>query len=131
MITIAITEKFESAHFLPHVPPGHKCGRMHGHSYSVTLRISGRLRADKGWIVDFAEVRRALQPILKRLDHHLLNEIDGLDNPTSELLACWIADHMRGPVEDLGATLVAVVVSETDGSEVAYTLPPPPKAGDT
>jgi 6-pyruvoyltetrahydropterin/6-carboxytetrahydropterin synthase len=81
---------FEAAHRLPHVPPGHKCARLHGHTFSVEIRIRGEVGTDSGWVRDFADIQSAFQPLLERLDHTCLNEIEGLENPTSENLACWI-----------------------------------------
>ncbi len=78
---------FESAHRLPHVPEGHKCGRLHGHSFHVTVFVDGPVKERMGWVVDFADIKRLCGPILDRLDHRFLNEIEGLENPTSENLA--------------------------------------------
>ncbi|HEU4653444.1 MAG TPA: 6-carboxytetrahydropterin synthase QueD, partial [Steroidobacteraceae bacterium] len=80
----------EAAHRLPNVPAGHKCSRLHGHSFRIELRLSGSVDSKSGWVMDFADVRAAFQPIYDRLDHHYLNEISGLENPTSENLARWI-----------------------------------------
>src|SRR5204863_9335797 len=79
--------RFEAAHFLPKVPAGHKCARMHGHSYLVEVAIEGEVDADRGWLMDFAEIDEHVMPLVRQLDHQVLNEIDGLANPTSELLA--------------------------------------------
>ncbi|NOY94405.1 MAG: 6-carboxytetrahydropterin synthase QueD [Deltaproteobacteria bacterium] len=101
--------RFEAAHRLPMVPAGHKCGRMHGHSFLVTVVVGGEVDPVLGWIVDFAEIDEAIRPLRERLDHHTLNDIPGLENPTSELLAAWIMDHLalsRGRV-------TAVEVHET------------------
>ena len=84
------TYHFEAAHFLPCVPSGHKCARVHGHSYVIEVTIEGVIDDDKGWVMDFADIDTAVRPLIKRLDHQLLNEIDGLTNPTSELLAAWL-----------------------------------------
>ncbi|MDS0748290.1 6-carboxytetrahydropterin synthase QueD, partial [Escherichia coli] len=78
---------FEAAHRLPHVPEGHKCGRLHGHSFMVRLEITGEVDPHTGWIIDFAELKAAFKPTYERLDHHYLNDIPGLENPTSEVLA--------------------------------------------
>lgn len=82
--------RFEAAHFLPNVPDGHKCRRMHGHSFRGEVAVRGEIDPHTGWLIDFADLKRAIDPIIARLDHYLLNDIDGLDNPTSELLAVWI-----------------------------------------
>lgn len=81
---------FEAAHLLPNVPDGHKCGRLHGHSFEVTLYVEGAVDDHTGWVVDFADIKAAFKPILNRLDHYYLNDIDGLENPTSENIARWI-----------------------------------------
>lgn len=81
---------FEAAHLLPNVPEGHKCRRLHGHSYRVRVYVEGELDPTLGWVVDFADIRQACEPIRQQLDHYYLNEIEGLENPTAEVLAKWI-----------------------------------------
>jgi 6-pyruvoyl tetrahydropterin synthase/QueD family protein len=81
---------FESAHRLPHVPPGHKCGRLHGHSFRVEIVVAGAVDSHLGWVLDFVDLKEAFRPIQEELDHNYLNDIDGLSNPTSENLARWI-----------------------------------------
>ncbi len=81
---------FEAAHRLPNAPPGHKCGRLHGHSFRVELVCEGPVDAEAGWLIDFGEIKRVFGPCLEQLDHRYLNEVDGLDNPTAENLARWI-----------------------------------------
>ncbi|EPF5870887.1 6-carboxytetrahydropterin synthase QueD [Morganella morganii] len=98
--------QFEAAHHLPHVPEGHKCGRLHGHSFLVRLELSGEVDAYTGWLIDFAEVKQAFKPIYDRLDHHYLNEIPGLENPTSEVLAEWIWQQTKPLLPMLSAVLV-------------------------
>jgi len=85
---------FEAAHRLPHVPEGHKCARLHGHSFRVRLTVGGDLDPRLGWVMDFSDIKSAFKPLLERLDHHYLNEIEGLDNPTSERIAVWIWDRL-------------------------------------
>lgn len=89
--------RLEAAHRLPHVPPDHKCARLHGHSFSITVTVGGEVDPKLGWIVDFAELDRAFQPIHAALDHRYLNEVEGLDNPTSENLARWILQRLKLP----------------------------------
>jgi 6-pyruvoyltetrahydropterin/6-carboxytetrahydropterin synthase len=86
---------FEAAHRLPNVPEDHKCHRLHGHSFRVRVYVGGDLDPDLGWVMDFADIKRAASPLLKRLDHYYLNEIDGLENPTSEVLAKWIWERLK------------------------------------
>ena len=93
---------FEAAHRLPNVPDGHKCGRLHGHSFRVALHVAGPVEPESGWLMDFADLKERFQPLYDRLDHNYLNEIDGLENPTSENIARWIWDE---PQADRPATL--------------------------
>ena len=86
---------FEAAHHLPNVPEGHKCGRLHGHSFLVRLYLTGEVDPHTGWLIDFSEVKSIFNPIYDQLDHHYLNEIEGLENPTSEVLAKWIWDKVK------------------------------------
>ena len=86
--------KFEAAHRLPRVPEGHKCARLHGHSFKVEINIVGPVDPHTGWLIDFGELHEIWRPISDRLDHHYLNEIPGLENPTSEVLAKWIWDEL-------------------------------------
>ena len=86
---------FEAAHRLPNLPAEHKCSRLHGHSFRIVIHVSGDLDVDKGWVMDFADVKAAFAPILDQLDHHYLNDIDGLDNPTSEVIAKWVWERLH------------------------------------
>ncbi|HJL75363.1 MAG: 6-carboxytetrahydropterin synthase QueD [Candidatus Marinimicrobia bacterium] len=99
---------FDSAHYLPNLPDGHKCKRMHGHTFYVKIYIDGPIDSKIGWIMDFAEIKEIFNPILKQLDHRILNDIEGLENPTSENLAIWIWDKIK-PLLPL---LSQVIVSE-------------------
>ena len=81
---------FEAAHRLPNVPAGHKCARLHGHSFQVRVNVDGAVGAKTGWVMDFAELKTAFAPVYDQLDHRYLNDIEGLENPTSENLARWI-----------------------------------------
>jgi 6-pyruvoyltetrahydropterin/6-carboxytetrahydropterin synthase len=86
---------FEAAHRLPHVPKGHKCERLHGHSFRARVFVRGPLDERLGWVLDFADVKAAFKPLREQLDHNYLNEIAGLENPTSEVLARWIFDRLE------------------------------------
>ncbi len=86
---------FESAHFLPKVPPGHKCGRLHGHSFRCEIEVTGEVDSETGWVMDFADIKKAFKPVELVLDHHYLNEIPGLENPTSEIICKWIWDQLK------------------------------------
>ena len=109
----------EAAHRLPHVPEGHQCARLHGHSFRIELHVSGEPGPDTGWVMDFADIKAAFKPLYEQLDHHYLNEIDGLDNPTSERLAMWIWARLK-PALPL---LSEVVVHETCTSGCRYLGP--------
>ena len=85
---------FEAAHKLPRVPEGHKCGRLHGHSYKVRVYVSGDVDAYRGWVIDFDEIKKAWKPLGEILDHNYLNNIKGLENPTCEVLAEFIFNNM-------------------------------------
>lgn len=108
---------FEAAHRLPHVSPGHKCGRLHGHSFKVEIYVSGPVGEDTGWVQDFADIKTAFTPYYEKLDHNYLNEIEGLDNPTSENLALWVWDRLK-PILPM---MSKVVVRETCTSGVIFT----------
>ncbi len=110
---------FEAAHRLPHAPEGHKCARLHGHSYQVTVRVEGPVDPEAGWVVDFAELSSAMAPLLDVLDHHYLNEVDGLDNPTSEVLAMWLWERLAPTL----AGLSQVEVRETCTAGCSYGGP--------
>lgn len=96
---------FEAAHRLPNVPEGHKCARLHGHSYRVEIHVAGEVPEATGWVMDFGDIKEAFAPVLAQLDHYYLNEVKGLENPTSEVLARWIWDQLL-PVLPLSAVLV-------------------------
>lgn len=104
---------FESAHRLPFTPEGHKCARLHGHSFRVRVHVTGEVDPRTGWIMDFADLREAFEPLRVRLDHYYLNEIEGLENPTSEVLAAWIWDRLVTTLPAL--SLVEVMETCTSG----------------
>lgn len=99
----------EAAHRLPNVPADHKCARLHGHSFVIELRVVGEVDQQTGWVIDFTDISTAFKPLYEMLDHHYLNELDGLDNPTSENLARWIWDRTK----PLLSGLSCVTVKET------------------
>lgn len=109
----------EAAHRLPHVPAGHKCARLHGHSFRIEIHVEGAVGAGSGWVMDFAEIKAAFRPLYDRLDHHYLNEIEGLENPTSEILAMWIWDRLKPSLP----LLSQVTVHETCTSGCRYRGP--------
>ncbi|GAA3036212.1 6-carboxytetrahydropterin synthase QueD [Actinokineospora globicatena] len=106
---------FEAAHRLPNVPEGHKCARLHGHSYRVVVAVSGPLDPVAGWVMDFGDLKAAVKPVIAELDHYYLNEIPGLENPTSEVLAEWLWGRLSGALP-----LSAITVRETCTSGCTY-----------
>jgi 6-pyruvoyltetrahydropterin/6-carboxytetrahydropterin synthase len=106
----------EAAHRLPNVPVGHKCARLHGHSFRIEIHVRGPVEKEAGWVMDFADIKTVFNPIFDQLDHHYLNEIDGLSNPTSENLARWIWHnlHPKLPI------LYKIVVRETCTAGCVY-----------
>ena len=98
--------RFEAAHLLPNVPDGHKCGRLHGHSFLVEIEVEGPVEEEPGWVLDFADIKAAFAPILDQLDHYYLNEIEGLENPTSENLARWIWQRLSLELPQLNSIRV-------------------------
>jgi 6-pyruvoyltetrahydropterin/6-carboxytetrahydropterin synthase len=107
---------FEAAHRLPNVSEGHKCARLHGHSYLAAVHVAGPVGQDTGWVRDFGDIKAAFKPLEEQLDHHYLNEIPGLENPTSEVLAKWIWDRLVGELPNL----TEVRVRETCTSGCIY-----------
>lgn len=107
---------FEAAHFLPHVPEGHKCGRLHGHSFLVRVYVEGPIGERTGWVMDYADIKTVTKPIIDRLDHYFLNEIEGLENPTSENLARWIWRYLKPSLP----LLSMVEIKETCSSGCRY-----------
>lgn len=114
MVTITKTYRFESAHFLPKVPDGHRCGRVHGHNYRVDVSVSGE-PDERGWVIDFYELDQLMKPIIAALDHRCLNDIMGLENPTCEILCHWIWLRLNIP------DLERVEVWENEEARCSYS----------
>ncbi|WP_218079852.1 6-carboxytetrahydropterin synthase QueD [Anthocerotibacter panamensis] len=111
---------FEAAHALPMVPEGHPCARIHGHSYRVEIALKGALDPHMGWVMDYGVISEVLKPIIdKELDHRLLNEVPGLENPTSELLALWLWHRVFARLPQLHR----ITVAETCSSQCNYYGP--------
>ncbi|HAB16406.1 MAG TPA: 6-carboxytetrahydropterin synthase QueD [Verrucomicrobiales bacterium] len=110
------TFQFEAAHRLPNVAPGHTCARLHGHSFVVEVVVEGPLDPKLGWVMDYADIKAAFEPLFVQLDHNYLNELPGLDNPTSELLAQWIWDRLKPGLP----MLVEIGVAETCTARCVY-----------
>jgi len=110
------TFRFEAAHELPNAPDGHKCRRLHGHSYRVDVHVTGQVDPDIGWVTDFSEIKAAVEPIIASIDHRYLNEMPGLENCTAELIAKYLWDRLAQSL----AGLSAIAVWESDNSRCIY-----------
>jgi len=108
---------FESAHKLPNVPKGHKCARLHGHSFKTRIYISGEVSPHAGWIMDFGDLKAASKPLYQQPDHNYLNDIEGLENPTSENLAIWIWQRLKPSLPQLSK----IEIKETCTSGCIYS----------
>ena len=107
---------FEAAHRLPLLPEGHKCHRLHGHSFQVDIAVAGETDPRMGWLIDYAELSRLFKPLWEQLDHRYLNEVEGLENPTSEVIAHWIWHRLKPQLPILSE----VVVAETCTARCVY-----------
>ncbi len=110
--------QIESARFLPKLPSEHPCSRMHGHSFILIFTFHGHLNPETGWVQDYHEISDILKPLLNQLDHHVLNEVPGLTNPTSEMLALWLFERAQKVLPDL----VRVTVKETPTTECSFPI---------
>ena len=109
LVRLTKTFGFEAAHWLPTFAEGHKCRRMHGHSFRVEIAVEGEVAAERGYLMDYGDLERVIEPIREQLDHRCLNDIDGLENPTSEVLAAWLWKRLQPNLP----MLVEIVVQET------------------
>lgn len=116
MITIYKQFTFDAAHYLPHVPEDHKCRNLHGHTYLLTVYIEDGVKTPEGWVLDFAEMKQLIKPIIGQLDHTLLNDVPGLANPTAELLAVWLWNKLKLVLPQLKR----IELKETPESGVIY-----------
>ena len=107
---------FDSAHFLPHIPKENKCSRVHGHTYTLRVYIKGNPTKEQGWIMDFKELKNCVSPIIEKLDHQLLNDIPGLENPTAENITIWFWQNLQ-PILPL---LSRIELKETATTGVIY-----------
>jgi 6-pyruvoyltetrahydropterin/6-carboxytetrahydropterin synthase len=115
-VRLTKTFRFEAAHELPTFPLEHKCRRLHGHSFRFDVVVEGEVDPAKGYLVDYADIKKAAEPLVKRLDHYYLNDIEGLSNPTSEVLAEWIYERLKPSLP----LLASIVVHETCTSTCEY-----------
>ena len=111
------TFDFEAAHWLPTFPEGHKCRRLHGHSFRVDVVVEGDADPDEGYLIDYGDIKRVIEPLRERLDHYCLNDIEGLENPTSEMIAVWLWERLKPELPMLSE----VVVHETCTSRCHYS----------
>ncbi|HEY8782230.1 MAG TPA: 6-carboxytetrahydropterin synthase QueD [Mucilaginibacter sp.] len=107
---------FDSAHFLPNVSDSHKCKQLHGHTYHLTIYAEGEVLEKEGWVLDFSDLKSVVNPIIDRIDHKLLNDIAGLENPTTEILAIWLWKQIK----PLMHPLKRIELKETTSSGVIY-----------
>lgn len=107
---------FDSAHFLPNVPDGHKCKEIHGHTYKLTVYFKGPLDPVLNWVIDFGDIKRVVKPIVDEIDHKLLNDIPGLENPTCEAIAIWLWDRIKPDLPKLSR----IELNETPTSGTVY-----------
>jgi 6-pyruvoyltetrahydropterin/6-carboxytetrahydropterin synthase len=106
-IELRKTFQFEAAHLLPRLPETHKCRRLHGHSFQTEIVVAGEADPDFGWLIDYADISEAFRPLWEQLDHRYLNEIPGLENPTSENIAVWIWERLKPALPPLKEVMVA------------------------
>jgi 6-pyruvoyltetrahydropterin/6-carboxytetrahydropterin synthase len=115
-VRLSKTFRFEAAHDLPTFPPDHKCRRLHGHSFRFDVIVQGEVEESCGYLIDYGDIKKAVDPLVKRLDHYYLNEIEGLSNPTSENLARWLWDRLKPALPQLSS----IIVHETCTSTCEY-----------
>ena len=115
-ITLTKSFTFDAAHWLPTFPEGHKCRRMHGHTFRAEVVVRGEVDPQTGYLVDYGELKAAIKPVEDQLDHHVLNDVPGLANPTSENLSRWVYDQLKESLPPL----LAVRVYETATSSAEY-----------
>lgn len=116
IVELSKTFRFEAAHCLSRVPDTHKCRAMHGHSYKVVVTVRGPLEPQAGWYRDFADISRSVKPLVEELDHKVMNDIEGLDNPTAEMMAVWFWERLRADLPGL----FEIEVHETESSRCRY-----------
>ena len=113
------TLRFDAAHRLTGVPPTHKCSAMHGHGFEIEVHLKGEVDPQTGFVMDFGDLAKACDPVLTQLDHAILNEIEGLENPTSENMSVWLWNLLKPQLP----LLCQLVIKETETSGCIYTGP--------
>ncbi len=106
----------EAAQSLPNVPPGHKCAKLHGHTFTIEVCVEGEVNPATGWLYDHAEISRAMKPLVEQLDHSYLNEIEGLENPTIEMMAAWLWKKLQPSLPELAE----IIIHETPSARCSY-----------
>lgn len=116
--TIEIKKSFEieSARFLPNLPKTHPCSKTHGHSFKITLRLKGQIDPKLGWLVDYNDITKRATPILKQIDHTLINDVKGLENPTTENITIWLYEKLKKQLPEL----TQIITKETSDTECSY-----------
>lgn len=113
---IFVSLTFDAAHLLPNVPSGHKCGNLHGHTFQVEIYVNGEVQSNTGWVIDFTDIKKIASPVIATLDHSYLNDIPGLENPTSENIAIWVWSKLHAELRGL----TKIIVRETPSSGAIY-----------
>jgi 6-pyruvoyltetrahydropterin/6-carboxytetrahydropterin synthase len=116
-MTIYKEFEFDAAHRLTQVPEGHKCSNLHGHTFKLTVFLRGEVNPDRGWVVDYGEIKEVMEPIMEQLDHSVLNDLPGIQNPTSENLCVWIWDRIKPAISQLWQ----IELKETKSSGCLYS----------
>jgi 6-pyruvoyltetrahydropterin/6-carboxytetrahydropterin synthase len=118
IIEIKKSFEIESARFLPNLPASHPCSQIHGHSFKITLRLQGPVNSKLGWLVDYNDISKAAAPLLKKIDHKLLNDVAGLKNPTTENITMWLYEKLKRLLPEL----VQVIIKETSDTECSFPV---------
>ena len=105
----------EAAQFLPKAPEGHKCRLMHGHTFKIEITVEGLVDPETGWVYDHARISAAMKPIIQQLDHSVLNDMPGLENPTIELMADWLWKKLEPQLPGLAARPEVIATSHIGG----------------
>ena len=115
---VRLTKDFilEAAQSLTKVPAGHKCARLHGHTFTIEISVEGEVNPDTGWLYDHALISAAMRPIIEELDHSYLNDVPGLENPTIEMMAGWLWNKLSPQLPGLAE----IVIHETPFARCSY-----------
>ena len=113
-----IYKKFniESARSIPNLPKTHPCHHIHGHSFKIIISVQGDVNEQNGFVVDFQDIDDAFDPLKKELDHSYLNDIEDLQNPTSENICIWIWNKIQSSLPNI----YKIEIRETDSTGCIY-----------